>query len=219
MNLDPGRRVLRGGCSKWSRYPCNLCKIVNYLLLGKGNYFAIGSFKLYTSFFTANFVSQNAIDAQFCEYEYRSDVWFWTHPGGNPGANPKPIFQRCHPILVVFVWELTICSWVFSRVAVYSTTVPGRLLFPPCYLSLSRSLSLSHTHTHTHTHSLSHRHTYRAQRLFEFPLHLEGCGSLALLPFPCLRRRVSLPPTRETALLSSYTQVFSVMHDSGSVPE
>jgi len=29
------------------------------------------------------------------------------HPGGNPGANLKSISHRCHPILVVFVWELT----------------------------------------------------------------------------------------------------------------
>ena len=28
-------------------------------------------------------------------------------PGGNPGANLKSISHRCHPILVVFVWELT----------------------------------------------------------------------------------------------------------------
>ena len=30
------------------------------------------------------------------------------HPGGNPGANLKSISHRCHPILVAFVWELTI---------------------------------------------------------------------------------------------------------------
>ena len=29
------------------------------------------------------------------------------HPGGNPVANLKSISQRCHPILVAFVWELT----------------------------------------------------------------------------------------------------------------
>jgi len=29
------------------------------------------------------------------------------HPGGNPEANLKSISHRCHPILVVFVWELT----------------------------------------------------------------------------------------------------------------
>ena len=29
------------------------------------------------------------------------------HPGGNPGANLKSISNRCHPILVEFVWELT----------------------------------------------------------------------------------------------------------------
>ena len=29
------------------------------------------------------------------------------HPGGNPGANLKSIFQRCHPMLVAFVRELT----------------------------------------------------------------------------------------------------------------
>jgi len=29
------------------------------------------------------------------------------HPGGNPGANPKSISHRCHPILVAFVRELT----------------------------------------------------------------------------------------------------------------
>ena len=29
------------------------------------------------------------------------------HPGGNPGANLKPISHRCHPVLVAFVWELT----------------------------------------------------------------------------------------------------------------
>ena len=29
------------------------------------------------------------------------------HPGGNPGANLKPISHRCHPMLVTFVWELT----------------------------------------------------------------------------------------------------------------
>ena len=28
------------------------------------------------------------------------------HPGGNPGANLKSIYHRCHPILVAFVWEL-----------------------------------------------------------------------------------------------------------------
>ena len=32
---------------------------------------------------------------------------FSRHPGGNPGANLKPISHRCHPILVAFVWELT----------------------------------------------------------------------------------------------------------------
>ena len=42
------------------------------------------------------------------------------HPGGNPGANLKPITHRCHPILVAFLWELTkettyICPWVDSR--------------------------------------------------------------------------------------------------------
>ena len=30
-----------------------------------------------------------------------------THPGGNPGENPKSISHRCHPILVAFVLELT----------------------------------------------------------------------------------------------------------------
>ena len=29
------------------------------------------------------------------------------HPGGNPGANLKSISHSCHPLLVVFVWELT----------------------------------------------------------------------------------------------------------------
>jgi len=29
------------------------------------------------------------------------------HPGGNPGANLQSTSQRCHPILVAFVWELT----------------------------------------------------------------------------------------------------------------
>jgi len=29
------------------------------------------------------------------------------HPGGNSGANLKSISHRCHPILVVFVWEFT----------------------------------------------------------------------------------------------------------------
>ena len=28
-------------------------------------------------------------------------------PGGNPGENLKSISNRCHPILVAFVWELT----------------------------------------------------------------------------------------------------------------
>ena len=29
------------------------------------------------------------------------------HPGGNPGANPKSVSHRCHPILVACVWQLT----------------------------------------------------------------------------------------------------------------
>jgi len=29
------------------------------------------------------------------------------HPGGNPGANLNSISQRCQPVLVSFVWELT----------------------------------------------------------------------------------------------------------------
>ena len=29
------------------------------------------------------------------------------HPGDNPGANLKSIPNRCYPILVAFVWELT----------------------------------------------------------------------------------------------------------------
>ena len=29
------------------------------------------------------------------------------HPGGNPGANLKSISDRCHLILVAFVWQLT----------------------------------------------------------------------------------------------------------------
>ena len=29
------------------------------------------------------------------------------HPGGNPEANLESISHRCHPLLVVFVWELT----------------------------------------------------------------------------------------------------------------
>ena len=29
------------------------------------------------------------------------------HPGGNPGPNRKSNSHRCHPILVVFPWELT----------------------------------------------------------------------------------------------------------------
>ena len=32
--------------------------------------------------------------------------WFH-HPGGNPGANLKSIYHRCHPMLVAFVWDLT----------------------------------------------------------------------------------------------------------------
>ena len=31
----------------------------------------------------------------------------YTHPGGNPGVNVESISHRCHPIPVVFVWELT----------------------------------------------------------------------------------------------------------------
>ena len=29
------------------------------------------------------------------------------HPGGNPGANLKPISHRCYRFEVAFVWELT----------------------------------------------------------------------------------------------------------------
>ena len=29
------------------------------------------------------------------------------HPGGNPGANRKSIFYRCHLFEVAFVWDLT----------------------------------------------------------------------------------------------------------------
>ena len=38
---------------------------------------------------------------------FRVEGFCWSHPGGNPGTNLKPISHRCHPILVAFVWELT----------------------------------------------------------------------------------------------------------------
>ena len=44
------------------------------------------------------------------EHGSRTSIWSQTlrhHPGGNPGVNLKSISHRCHPILVVFVWELT----------------------------------------------------------------------------------------------------------------
>ena len=43
-----------------------------------------------------------------------------THPGGDPGANRKSIYHRCHPITVAFVWKLTreiVDMRVASRVA------------------------------------------------------------------------------------------------------
>ena len=68
-----------------------------------------------------------------------------THPGGSSGANLKSISHRCHPILVAFVWELTIesihlplgclqggCGWgrVFGKPGVAGGEAVGRA--SPC---------------------------------------------------------------------------------------
>jgi hypothetical protein len=67
-------------------------------------------------------VGQAAIDRTICCFQHAREMFASTktfagwykgcaaslvHPGGNPGANLKSISHRCHPILVVFVWELT----------------------------------------------------------------------------------------------------------------
>ena len=50
---------------------------------------------------------QNVVRCSFLDGAEASDgAASPNHPGGNPGANLKSISNRCHPILVAFVWEL-----------------------------------------------------------------------------------------------------------------
>jgi len=64
-------------------------------------------------------------------------------PGGKPGENLKSISHRCHPLLVVFVWELTkeiiVCTWVASRVA--SIVCVCRVHFSSIHLRTERTHS------------------------------------------------------------------------------
>ena len=46
-------------------------------------------------------------EAQRVEDEAARKKQVSCRPAGNPGVNLGPISNRCHPILVVFVWELT----------------------------------------------------------------------------------------------------------------
>ena len=53
---------------------------------------------------TGNTTLSTVVEGQGAEFQRGAHTH---HPGGNPWANLKSISNRCHPILVVFVWELT----------------------------------------------------------------------------------------------------------------